>query len=546
MDDQQGETPKPVEQQGATKEGTMEYLILPFAVAEEVDEKTGNIVFKNLAEHITFVTMLIDLEGERKKPGLLFKDEERIAAVSQVYYPIALVPWMEERDLVMDPMGIWNHTFDYSRIVNIEVIENELESVQEIKDMKNVLIRCTNAIKEISGVNKIEIKGLFYHEEFMKDLLQHMHLVQMTGEAKGFLRPKYDRDFLEMQVKAMHDLLEQNEADIDKLSKLITFIHEKGVLWNEAIDSKIKSIEEDYGQRIEILRPQVEERIKELEEKKSLEEKNMRQKIAECEKDLAVVTSRVTAHEQNYQKLKGYKEKRVEAEKERTKLNEAVREQRTIKSKIRDLERKIREMNEQHKTLIAREWDKINKLTKERDDQIVSLKMEKEKMNDALADLLSVLNSLIESKHKEIEDLEGQGVVTPAFSRSDYVYLPLYVGILEVKDKKRIIISPPMIAKKGKGIVGGLKSAFGGIVLPLEPKTEQFEKTFKSGIEEALKKDGILAEAIIRAAMEVNKLADKDVYNQVSYGLETLLKDGWIKEKHYTQLKERFEVTLKK
>jgi hypothetical protein len=412
--------------------------------------------------------------------------------------------------------------------------------------MRNSLVRCINATKEIAGITKVEIKGMFYHEEFMKDLLQHMHLIQATEEAKGFLRPKHDRDYLEMQVKAMHDLLEKDEADIDNLSKLSAFTHEKGMLWNETIDAKIKTITDDYNQRIEILRPQVEEKVKELERKKSAEEQLMHQKIAEQERDLAAATTKVTGHDQNYQKFKGYKDKRIDAERERTKLNEAIREQRTIKSRIRDLEKKIREMGEQYKTLIAREWDKINKLTKERDDQVLSLKTEKDLVNSSLADLLSTLNSLIESKHKDIEELETQGVLTPTFSKGDYVYLPVYIGILEAKDKKRILVSPPMVAKKGKGVIGGLRSAFGGLVLPLEPKTERFEKTFKSGIEEALAKDGILAEAITRASLDVNMMNRQDIYNLVCYGLETLLKDGWIKDKHYNQLKERFEMTLKK
>jgi len=541
-----GEPPSNPEQQEAQKEKIREYITLPFAVAEEIDDKTGQTVFKNLPEHITFTTILIDIEGERKKAGLIFKDEEKIALVSQVYYPLAIIPWMHERDLVMDPMGIWNHAFDYHRIVNVEIIMNELNGVQEIKDMKNALVRCVNATKEIAGVTKVEIKGMFYHEEFMKDLLQHMHLVQATGETKGFLRPKLDRDYLEMSVKAMHDLLEKNEEDIEKVSALSTFTHEKGTLWNETIDARIKTITDDYNQRIEILRPQVEEKVKDLERKKSAEDTVIHQKIEEREKELATVTTKVTGYEQNYQKFKGYKDKRIEAERERTKLNETVREQRTIKSRIRDLEKKHRETSEQYKTLIAREWDKINKLTKERDDQISALKFEKDQVNNALADLLSILNSLIEHKHKDIEELENQGVLTPTFSRGDYVYLPLYVGVLEAKDKRRILVSPPMVAKKGKGVIGGLRSAFGGLVLPLEPKTEQFEKTFKSGIEEALLKDGIFAEAITRASQEVNLLGRQDTYNIVCNGLETLLKEGWIKDKHYTQLKERFEMLLKR
>lgn len=532
----------PGNREDAVGEPAEEYITLPFAVAEETDEESGQTVYKNLPEHITFATILIDTEGERKRSSILSRGEERISAISKVYYPIALIPWMHERDLVMDPMGIWDHSFDYHRVVNTEIIMNELNAMKDIADMKNALRRCATAIKNISGVTKVEIPAMFYHEEFMKDLLAHMHLVQEAGERKGFLKPKLDRDSLERSVQKMHDLLERVEEDLGNLSRLNAFVHEKGILWNETLDAKIEATSEEYKQKIDELRPRVERKVKELEKKKNEESDALQKRIRDLETGLAGVTTKLERHEQNYMKFKGYQEKRVDAERERMMLNEAKREQRTIKSRIRDMEKKIRETEKQYKTLISREWDRLNRLSNERDDKLNVLKTEKEAVNDALANLLSLINGLIEDKQNDIEELESQGVLTPTFTKADYVYLPIYVSILEMKDKKRVLITPPMVAKKGKKMIEGIKSAFGGIVLPLEPKTKQFEKTFKAGLERGLTGDGIFAEALINAAKEVNILERDDIGSLVNYGLDTLLKESWIRAKHHTQIKERFEV----
>jgi hypothetical protein len=101
-----------------------------------------------------------------------------------------------------------------------------------------------------------------------------------------------------------------------------------------------------------------------------------------------------------------------------------------------------------------------------------------------------------------------------------------------------------MVAKRGRGLVDSMRATFGGIVLPLEPKTKQFEQVFKTGIEEALRTDHMFVEDVTRAGAEANAFGRPDLLNVLHYGLEEMKRQGWITEKHVKTLQERFQAML--
>ena len=520
------------------------YITFPFAVTETVDEKTQQRALVNLPEHMTIATILTDVEGERKHRSFLSKSEEHVVFLAPIYYPIAIVPWLYDRDLVMDPMGIWEHTFHYERVADPEILNNELNAVNDIEDMKGAMARCRTALSRVSAKEGIPVKGLFIHEEFMGDLLSHMHLVERAEERRGFLRPRMDRERLETTVNSLRDMIQRINGDLGKLNDLSGFIHQKVTVWEGTIDARIETVTKDYDTRIDTLRPEVEANVKDLEGRKEEEIRSLRGKIAELEREVARVSTEVEKHALQYEKLRSHPQKRVEAERERALLDQAKQNQKGVKQRVHDAESGITQADKQFKTLIAREWDRINSLVKEKTEWTNALAAEKQAMQNAAADLLAYINDLLGRKRAELEHVESQGVVTPPFSRSDFVYLPFYVALLDQNGKRRYLVFPPMVAKKSKGLVDSMKATFGGIVLPLEPKTKQFEQVFKTGIEEALRTDHLFVEEVNHAGGESNAFNRPDLLNVLFYGLEEMKRQGWINDKHVATLKERFQSVL--
>jgi hypothetical protein len=520
------------------------YITFPFAVTETVDEKTQLKALVNIPEHMILATIFTDVEGDRKHRSFLSRSEEQVVFVAPIWYPIAIVPWLYDRDLVMDPMGVWEGKFDYERVADTEILVNELNSVNDIEDMKGAMARCRNALSRVAAKEGIPVKGLFIHEEFMGDLLAHMHLVERAEARRGFLRPRMDRERLESTVNTMRDLIQRTNADLGRLNDLSGFIHSKVGAWEATIDARIDQVTKDYDTRIDALRPEVEGNVKELEARKEEEIRALRAKIADLEREVARLGTEVEKHHQEYERLRVHPQKRVEAERARALLDQARQAHKGVKQRVHDAEAGITQADKQFKTLIAREWDRINSLVREKTEWINALTAEKQAMQNAAADLLSYINDLLGRKRAELEHVESQGVVTPPFSRSDFVYLPFYVALLDQKGKRRYLVYPPMVAKKGKGIVDSMKSTFGGIVLPLEPKTKQFEQVFKTGIEDALSRDHLFVEEVNRAAAESSAFNRADIQNVLLYGLEEMKRQGWITDKHVATLKERFQAVV--
>jgi hypothetical protein len=114
--------------------------------------------------------------------------------------------------------------------------------------------------------------------------------------------------------------------------------------------------------------------------------------------------------------------------------------------------------------------------------------------------------------------------------------MPIFVGSFVGDRGRRMIVFPPMVARSGKGVMGSLKSTFGGAVLPLEPKTHQFEQIFRAGIEKALAEDASLAALLASVGNANNLLHLGNLKALLSRGLAEMKSQGWIKDKHEREL----------
>src|SRR3972149_10747783 len=134
---------------------------------------------------------------------------------------------------------------------------------------------------------------------------------------------------------------------------------------------------------------------------------------------------------------------------------------------------------------VQAQWDRIRESERERDAEIARLNQEEQSLIGLVGRVLLGIGGLTRQLEERIRFLEGQGVPATV-SGATVVRMPILVGSLTSERGRRLIVYPPMVAKAGEGVLGGVKSTPGGGGLPLEPKTQQFEEIFRGGIEKAL------------------------------------------------------------
>ena len=178
----------------------------------------------------------------------------------------------------------------------------------------------------------------------------------------------------------------------------------------------------------------------------------------------------------------------------------------------------------------------MRSLERERDAQVTALLNDQQDLTQRASQLFQDMEGLKKRKEDEIGFIEAQGVQVPSHLISEIVYMPLMICMLQGEKGIRYMVYPPMIAKSGKGVLGGIQSIFGGLVLPLEPKTKQFDEVFRTGIEKALVDDRSLATYINSVSMSSNILHRKDLPDMLARGLASMKDQGWIKDKHEKDL----------
>ncbi|HLF05780.1 MAG TPA: hypothetical protein VI893_01165, partial [Thermoplasmata archaeon] len=93
-------------------------------------------------------------------------------------------------------------------------------------------------------------------------------------------------------------------------------------------------------------------------------------------------------------------------------------------------------------------------------------------------------------------------------------------------------------ARNEKSLFSWLKQLLGRTVTPLEPKTRQFDKVFKSRLQEALRVDQVFAEEVSSAGSRNNVLAWPDIGEQLADGMDTLKEQGWLTPKHWKETRD--------
>lgn len=528
------------------QERSREGLILPYAVVEtEIKDKgKKRTITKDRSKEMTVATILIETENKRTKAGgLIFKKtDEHIFFVSKLYYPLILVPWREGKYILFDGMTIWNYTFGYNKLPDVDMFKNNIESGAERLDaFQDVLAKTSETFINFADEEKINISGLFIHEELMSDLLSYMDFANVSEEGKcGYLVPQISIETLTAQVTKLKEIIDWNNNDISKLSEAVKLVNEKKDYWKKEITEKIESVSYEYNAKIQSIKPEVKNRVEKLQ-------REMRHELAPLQDEIMDIEHEILDCMRERAKWEEYKQKCMVLM-NLDGVNEADDNIREIAGTIGGLRydqktvgAKKREIEDYYNELIEKELEKIRVIERARDAKVTPLSNEIKGMETVVTKITGDINNLITKKKQSIDFIEKQGVATPIGAKTQCVYLPIYIARFDGEKGSRFLVYPPMIAKSRKGIFGGLKSLVGKIVLPLEPRTGSFDKIFKKSVEEAIEKNKNIAKIFSDAGINANILHDKDGKNLFASGLEQLKQAGWIKEKRQKEFTEVFE-----
>ncbi len=501
--------------------------MLPFAVIEREGGAAEEFPFE-----MTLATVLADVEKEREKAGMLRKREETLEFTSILYWPIVVAPWRENRHLVFDGMGVWSYVFAQGRIPDARSFGSAVDAAKDYKSMLALLNERASYFDAFASVDNQPIMGLFIHEEFMRDVLAHLALAK-PRQIRGtpVLAQRLSADHARTSVERLRGIVDAMAKDLDVLA-------EAGKSLERGLDRARKDVAAvreatiaAYNNRIDGIRPDVNAQVAKLERERE-------ERWAAMQPNLLDIQSRARKFEADLAAWEAESRRRdnLEAAASARERRDAARyELDRARGEVGRYQAEMAEARTNYDRQVQAQWDRIREIERERDAQVAKLGQEEQALTALVGKLSLGLSALSKQLQDGIRFLESQGVQTTATGVTT-VRLPIMVASFASERGRRLVIYPPMVAKAGKGVLGGVKSAFGGAVLPLEPKTKQFEDIFKGGIETALVEDASLAAYVASIGNGNNLLHLGNLREMLARGLREMKAQGWIKDKHERDL----------
>ena len=502
--------------------------VLPFALLSSGDAT------EEFPIEMTYATILADVEKHRAKAGLIRKNEEIMSYVSTINWPIIAVQWREGRYMVFDGMAVWSHVFEDRRIASTEAFAKALSACKNFRDFIALEASHAGYFRDFATVDRLPIMGLFIHEEFMRDLLEHINLARpREGSRSSFLEPRLPGSEAANAVKKISDMImfgRKMLIDLEQTKEILKIAVEK---FREEIDVAIEETKRKYGARIEAIKPEVTAKVADLERRRDEAWSSMQPRLVSLQGEVKRLESE-EAHWHTESKRKDTAPDATARAKER--LHVTRRELKKANDDAEKYQEEMARTRGDYDKQIQSQWERIRSLERERDAQVTALANDQAGMTQKASQIHNNIEDLKKRKEEDIASVDAQGVPIPPHLASDIIYMPLMVCSLQSEKGTRFMVYPPMIAKSGKGVIGGIQSIFGGLVLPLEPKTKEFDETFRAGIEKALTEDRSLATYIGSVSMSSNILHMRDLPAMLQKGFAEMKNQGWIKDKHEKEL----------
>lgn len=501
-------------------------LVLPFAVIEREGAPA-----QEFPVEMTLATVLADVEKAREKAGLLKAREETLEFTSLLYWPIVVAPWQEGRHLVFDGMGIWSYVFSMGKVPDARGFAASLDSAADYRALLGLLQSRATLFDAFPDIERVPVMGLFIHEELMKDILGHAALAKTrTIRSTSLLTARILSPQVGEATRKMRGLLDQMKTNQDSLAVAGSALERALERTRREIAALREKTIASYGAKIDGVRPDVTSRVASLERERD-------EKWAAMQPRLLDLQAQVQKAEADYAHwdMAAKTQYGPEAQAAGQRAYAARGELDRSREAVTRYQQETAQTRESYDRQIQAQWERIRELERARDAEVQRLSQEEQGVASLVARLGGALNGLARQLDEAGKFLAGQGVPA-AVTDVTLIRMPIVVASLVGDRGRRLVVYPPMVARAGKGVIGGIRSTFGGAVLPLEPKTEQFEREFRAGIERAIASDPSLAAYLTSVGNSNNMLHMANLREMLARGLAGLKSQGWIKDRHERDL----------
>jgi hypothetical protein len=502
-------------------------------------------------------------ELDRDRGGGLFKkrDPEKLVFIAEIYYPFWLFQ-LESRVLLLDGLNVTSHSINYSPLPDLKAFRDNIGIRSETRQAYVAYLSNTLNYFQVSSNEKTEvIDGLITDVDFLNEFTLYLNEATTTEAPlvdSVLISPANDKAAILSRIQEIKNLRSKFVGELNELNEIIKLLNLKAQEFLEILHAEMKETEEKFNQPLKKAKASLEkktsklnkehaEKVTEISTKFEQETVALQKDIIALEKTKEQLTTEIE-HCDAEIKTAAINKDDVSEQKWKEKKEELKKALPETSTKIKTLEEKIKEIEENKKHVIfqlrSENDSKIKEASKElmeiessREAQTSICQKEMEKLEELTSNIIKQIDQMAKMMETTIAGFENlvfqQEKVEPSL-----VHMPFYLIRHQCGPNRRYtFFAPSFVGSVGVGTK--LRSAVG------QMKISQLFQPRSKKIVSILNKFAILLDENIafgreidEACLKANLLEAENMRQSIKTGLNKLKEDGWLSEQEFASFNQ--------
>jgi hypothetical protein len=505
------------------------------AVADEITLAFGTGIDgdgqrRPLPDSLVLAAILCAVEAEREQPAFLWsRPAEVVEAIAPVYWPLLVVPVPEAgRVVIFDGTGVWSQTFQHSRMPPVQDYRSRLATPPASSDLA-AWFRELRAPLLFQGVpDSMKVGGLLpVNLPLLADIIaQTGFRSDPSTPHTAFLPTRHPIEWYETAVGQIGRSVRGFDAEIAELAALRDTVQNISREISARLDGERRQLQLDLTSRSRLYA--TEEMDRDVDSLHNAIREQIHVELGRIRAaDIAIAHARASARVAEILVRRG-SSPREDTSELRSRMRSEAEVERRFTQEIREARGRIASLHERERDSYGVLTDRVALVENRAADELSTHELLRDDVATAGKELIAAFDSQIARRRVERDQLAGHLLAIPALEGVQTVWLPLWVATLTGPGGTRCVVFPPMRVRSGLGVSDSIRTLFGGVVLPLEPRTAQFGQTLRTTLEETIRTDPWLFGVTRQLVRAADTTADPAFLQRLAFGLQEIRQAGWI------------------
>ena len=503
-------------------------VTLGFATVSDADG-----ALHELPEPTLLATILVAVEADRRRlvNRLVGGSDEQIEAVANVFWPLIVLPGRQEPEIaIFDGTGVWARAFRYTMLPSMDHVSSQLGEEVPSPEFLERMRRLTPYFAQDPGTEVLNVEGFLpIDPPLLFDILSQSDVRSdpQTPHA-GFLPARREMAWYSNTVGEMFRWLDRFDSDLRTLAGVRERTQQTISAAERRLDEEFRRLQVETQERAQQAAARSEQEIAAMQARRR---QAIQQHVGAIRHAQTVVahaqSSAATADALSFRSS----HRRTAGEPHQLRRKQAEDAIRAANLEAAEARKEIERIHAAERADIETAILNAGQVEQSYARALSDRELFRDEFSAAGLDLLHSIDGQIAARSAQKNLLAGYFLPVPSLAGVRVVWFPLWIATLRGPRGIRQIVFPPMQVRRQMKWKGALKQAFGGVVLPVEPRTAQFDEVLRTTMEEALRKDPWLSTATQELTRAADVLVDPDLLHRLQQGLRDLGREGWITPK---------------